>query len=207
MRVLLDDQPISPDPGSVAEAMDAVRAHTEDTDRLIIQIEADGAPVDAELLTDPPDDDAGIGELRLTTANRLDFIRVTIGDVAEALDHVVEHQSRAAALIEDGDAAAASEPLSEALTKWQAVHAVVDQAAQLLGVDPGEIEIEPVEGSTGATTGAACIEKLLEALEEVRRAMSDQDTAALADTLREDMDAVSRDWRALLDALSQRAAA
>lgn len=205
MRVLLDDEPITPEPVTVADAIEAARARAEHDDRLIIEVEADGGPIADELLNEPPSDDAGISELRLVSTDRVKFIRVTIGDAVEAVDHAVERQAVAAELIESGDVASANQPLSEALTTWQALHDVVDQAARLMGVDPGAIEVEPSEGSSGATTGSACIANLLGALEEIKRSVTERDTAGLADTLREDMDSVARDWRSLLDALSARA--
>lgn len=201
MKVMLDDTLIVPEPASVAEAIEAARAKAEETGRLIIGIETDGYPIQEGYLSSPPTDDAGIAEMKLTSANKAEFLQVTIGDAKDAIEEAVKNQKRAADWIEVGEAQKANDPLSHAWATWQAVQDVVSHASQLLGLDPHDVEL------TGASvaTGGGCVEALRETLTEVKRAMTDQDTAALADALREDFDDLATDWRILLETLAERA--
>ncbi|MEO1510938.1 MAG: hypothetical protein AAFU70_02595, partial [Planctomycetota bacterium] len=96
--------------------------------------------------------------------------------------------------------AAAGEPLSEALATWQAVRDVVVHASALAGVTPEEIEV-PTE--QGAVQAQDIIAELVGALEEIKRALTQQDWSALSDAIGYDLEDVAERWRAMLKQLAE----
>ncbi|MEL6330025.1 MAG: hypothetical protein AAFR38_10200 [Planctomycetota bacterium] len=200
MITLLDGQPISPAPDGLAAALDAARVRAESAGRIIIDVRSDGEPIDGRLLSEPPADNAGIGELAMVSADKVAFLTTTIHDAGDALDAAVQKQREAAEFVQQGELEAAGEPLSEALATWQAVRDVVVHASALAGVTPEEIEV-PTE--QGAVQAQDIIAELVGALEEIKRALTQQDWSALSDAIGYDLEDVAERWRAMLKQLAE----
>jgi len=179
---------------SLELAFELARKHTEQTHRLIIDIQADGHPIDEHLLDEPPSSCAGITELRLITTDHDSFLTETIHTAKEALVLTRVDQQRAANEIRSGEMSDAMESLNAVLEGWHAVKEVVEQAAAL-----AEIDIEAL--SFGETTGARCIENLSKALAEVRASLEKQDLSSLGDAIEYDLDEQSVAWETLLIAM------
>lgn len=192
MQVWIDDKQME-QADSIEAAFELARKHTESAGRLIIDISADGDPIDEALLDNPPSDStAGIQQLRLTTTDHRAFLTETIHSAKEALTLTREDQSQAADLLRTGELENAAESLRAVLEGWQAVRDVVGQSAALAGIDINELSFE-------GTTGAACVEKLSKTLEEILATLGRQDWSALGDALEYDLDEQAVCWDRMLD--------
>lgn len=196
MRVFINETELDSN-ASIAEALDAAREHAEQGGRLIVDIIADGATIDDTLLDNPPADDAGIRELRLTTTDPVAFLVETFASARESLVLVREDQATAAGHLRAGELEPAVEALNGVLTGWQAVGDVVSQSAELA-------EIDLAGFAFAGTTAGTSIEKLGDALFEIRTNLTHQDWSSLGDAIEYDLDDMAKQWDELLGALSQR---
>jgi len=196
MRVFIDETELDNN-DSVADALDAARDHAENTGRLIVDIHADGEAINDALLDNPPNDNAGISELRLTTTDPVAFLIETFASARESLVLVREDQATAADHLRKGELEPAVEVLNAILTGWQAVGEVVAQSAELAEIDLNAFEFD-------GTNASAVIEKLGDTLFEIRTNLTHQDWSSLGDAIEYDLDDLAKQWDGLLDALAQR---
>ncbi len=196
MRVFIDETELDNN-DSIADALDAARDHAENTGRLIVDIHADGEAINDALLDNPPNDNAGINELRLTTTDPVAFLVETFASARESLVLVREDQSTAADHLRKGELEPAVEVLNAILTGWQAVGEVVAQSAELAEIDLNTFEFD-------GTNASAVIEKLGDTLFEIRTNLTHQDWSSLGDAIEYDLDDLAKQWDGLLDALAQR---
>ena len=124
MKLWIDDTQIDAT-DNLEAAFEIARKHAEDAGRLIIDIQADGQPIDDALIDEPPTDAGGISELRLTTTDFGSFLIETISSAKEALDLTREDQIEAADQIRTGEFDPAIESLKAVLEGWHAVRDVV----------------------------------------------------------------------------------
>lgn len=195
MRVWIDNTELQAS-SSLSDALDQAREHSEHTGRLIIDIIADGQPIDDDMLENPPTDEAGISELRLTTTDPVAFLTETLQSAREAIMLVREDQGSAADHLRTGNLNPAVESLSAVLTGWQAVRDVVGQSAALADIDLSTLAFQN-------TTADACIAKLGETLSEVRDNLTRQDWSSLGDTIEYDLDEQAQRWDSMLEAMAQ----
>jgi len=203
MNVYLDDERLTVEPPTLARAIAVARDTADARGRVVIEVKGDGAPVAADLLDQPPDNDAGFGELRLVSTPPGLFVRETLLEARSVLDDGVAAQEQAAERIQSGSLEDALQPLQQALQCWSLVRDVVERSQALIGESPATIEFE---GPGGPTTGGDCISKLTDALRDVRTALEQSDWSALSDALAYDLGDLAIAWRAMLEALSDRAA-
>jgi len=195
MQVFIDDTRLDDAPDAPA-AIELARDHVQGTDRLIIEVAADGKPA-PDTLFDGSDDGAGLAELRFTTAATGAFLAESVHAAKDSLHALRERQKTAAEQIRAGEMTEALGTLGEVLEGWGALRDVVDQVAQLAGIDLASL-------ATPSGTGADHIGDLSKALIEVRDTVESKDWASLGDTLAYDLDELIDRWSALLDALIER---
>lgn len=202
MQVWIDDTQLEA-ATNLDAAFETARAHAEQHGRLIIDVLADGSPIDDALIDAPPTDStAGISELRLTTTEPRAFMTETAHNAKEALLLTREDQQRAADLLRQGEVPSAMESLKAALEGWHAVRDVVGQTALLAEIDIDALSFTPADAQQ--TTGAQTIEQLSATLEEVRSSIGSQDWSSLGDAIEYDLSEQSRAWEALLDEMIAR---
>ncbi|MBX3323238.1 MAG: hypothetical protein KF757_09640 [Phycisphaeraceae bacterium] len=203
MKIRLDDTLLEMEARSVAEALELGRGAAEKQGRLIIEVHADGSPLPAAMLDEPPDHDAGIGELRLLSTLPGPFIQTTLLDAADLLGQVRTDQAEAVRLFQSGHIEEAFGPLQRALTSWAIVRDVVDKSATLGAIDPESVRVEAADGAV--RTGPAHIDTLSDNLTEIKRALQIQDFSALAEVLEIDMNLEANQWERFLQALADQA--
>ena len=182
-------------------AFEIARKHAEESGRLIIDIQADGQPIDDALLDEPPTDAAGINELRLTTTNYSAFLIETLATAKDALESTRGDQIEAADQIRTGELEPSIESLKAVLEGWHAVRDVVGQSAALADINVDTLEITDAKGTT--TSGAQCVDALSKVLAEVRNCLGKSDWASLGDAIEYDLDDQVNTWNALLNAMIQ----
>jgi hypothetical protein len=203
MKIRLDETLLETEASTVAEALVIGRTAAEANGRLVIEVHGDGQPVPPEMLDEPPDHDAGFGELRLLSTLPGPFIQTTLLDAADLLGQVRVDQAEAVRLFQSGHIEEGFGPLQRALTSWAIVRDVVDKSASLGAVDPAGVSVTAADGT--ARTGPAHIEALSTHLLEVKRALQIQDFSALAEVLEIDMTLEATQWEQFLSALADQA--
>ena len=202
MNVYLDDEPLPVEPPTIARAIEVARDTADARGRVVIEVKGDGRAVAADLLDNPPDTDAGLRELRLVSTPPGPFVRETLLEARTVLDDAVNAQEAAADAVQSGALEDALEPLHKALQCWSLVRDVVDQSQALLGQTASSVTFDAPDGPT---TGEAAIARLSAALADVRSALERSDWSALSDALAYDLGDLSAVWRAMLEALGDRA--
>ena len=198
MQLWIDETQLKTD-DNLELAFEIARKHAEETGRLIVDIQADGQPIDDDLLDTPPSDTAGISELRLITTDFVSFLTETMHSAKEALELTRSDQISAADQIRTGELEPAVESLKAVLEGWHAVREVVEQAATLAEINVDALSITDGAGTT--TNGQQTIDALSKALAEVRNTLSKKDWASLGDAIEYDLDDQINAWNALLNAM------
>ncbi len=174
--------------------------------RVIIEVKADGLPLADDLVAAPPESAGGHSELRFTSADPRQLVRVTLMDAADALSTAQADQLAAADLINSGQTGPALEHLRSALATWQAVQDVLDRSAQLLGLNLSKLGGTAIPGLDSDEGFTPALEALTSHLSCVRTGLSDQDWSALSDTIGYDLDAQVNLWKRLLKGLADHVA-
>lgn len=201
MQVFLDDRLLEQCPDSVAGALEAGRVAAEGLGRLVIEVHADGNPLAADLLENPPDDAAGIGELRMVSTAPGPFIRTTLLDAVELLGPIRADQAEAVKLFHSGHIEEAFEPLQRALTSWSILRDLVEKSEQLGLTQPTRVLVQGEDWSTG-TSGSEYISALVDHLGEVKRTLQIQDFTALADAIEGGLASDADGWELFLKAMA-----
>ncbi|RMH14588.1 MAG: hypothetical protein D6695_00855 [Planctomycetota bacterium] len=204
MQVYLDDKLLAARPDSVADALEAGRVAAEAAGRLVIEVHADGHPIDQGMLDQPPADDAGISELRLVSTAPGPFIRTTLLDAVDLLGQIRVDQVEAVKLFHTGHIEEAFEPLQRALQSWAILRDVVDKGSTLGLIDVESVQVPSRSGQSEPGTGF--ISTLMEHLTEVKRSLEIQDFTALADVLEGGLEAEVGRWEEFLRAMADAAA-
>lgn len=201
MRAYLDDQPLTVEPATVARAINAARDAAGERGRIVVEVLADGDAIADALLDAPPESDAGIGELRMTSAQPGLFVAVTLAEAADVLKRSNADRVSAAEAIDRGDMQEAGRMLSSVLGVWALAQDVLDKSASLMGLTPGQIEIPTGDG--GSVRGQQRIDELVVVLNGVKAAVGEEDWTTISDLLHEDLAQQTDRWEAFLRATAE----
>ncbi|MEO1583533.1 MAG: hypothetical protein AAFR96_03045 [Planctomycetota bacterium] len=195
MRVLLDGKEIEASEPTVASAIEAGRAAAEGAGRAIIEVVVNGEPLQGAGLDEPSPEPIEGGEVRLTSADPSLLVRATLLDAADALDATRAQHSAIAEGLQSGETAGALQELSSTLQVWQAAQDVLTRGWLLLGRDTATLDAPQ---ASGADSIDAMVEQLAGDLQEIKRALGDQDLAAVADVVGYDLEPRAEHWVTLL---------
>ena len=134
MRVFLDNAPLETEPAgrTLADALAAVQA--EAGARLIVEVHADGEPVPADHLTDPPDTNPYCDELTCVSADRAAIVRVSLGEAADLLGTLSEKYPEIVEQIQVGKTQEGLASLSNVFVVWQSIEQTIQSATRVDGV-------------------------------------------------------------------------
>jgi hypothetical protein len=200
MRVVIDNEPLSASPASIAEALSVARLHAEARGRVVIEAVLDGEPLSDTQLSDPPKTPSKGAEIRFATAEPAELVGSTLVGVAETLVDVKTEQQAAAELLTLGKMSEAMDRLHNALRTWDAVRQAVIDGTTLMGLS---VETLHVPTSSGQVRMSAQVKRLSEALAEVKRTFGAEDWSGLADVLGYDMQEQADQWRESLAGLAE----
>jgi hypothetical protein len=195
MQVLLDGVPIDVPRPSVALAIQTAAADAVRRGRIVIEVKADGVALTGEQLSNPADEDCGIRELSMLSADPRLLVQQTVLDAADAVESVRADQASAAEMIQTGRANEALDTLQRAFITWQAARDVVARGAALLSIDLDRLALP---GVAEDVSFASATTDLLSHLTQLKDALNRQDWSALADIVAYDLDADAQTWHALL---------
>lgn len=200
MRVFLDDvviEPAPPTPTTFASALAAAKASAERSGRVIVDVQLDGQPVgDAAFLESGQTSDLRGSELRCISAEPIVLVRSTLQEVASLLPSARAAQNNVAELIHAGRLEPAMNKLAEALATWSGVHQAVSSGASLLNIDLDNVQVPAARD--GQISLASSIQSLAASLTEIKRTITAQDWAGLADSMSYDMNEQADVWERVL---------
>jgi hypothetical protein len=200
MQVLLDDQPLSMDPPTLAAAVRGAQQIARARGRIIVEASADGNLISDDLLANPSDEPVRIATLSIRSAEPRALVSFTLADAADALSHVAEDHDRVGREIQAGRTQDALGKLGDSIATWQAVCDILNKSASLLKIDLDSIDV----GDGDSTPLSARFKIMLERLASIKTALETQDFSALSDVLLYDMAPLARQWSATLGAIAGR---
>ncbi len=200
MRIVVDNESLTANPGSIAEALSTARLNAEQRGRVVIEALLDGEPLTDAQLSDPSTAPRSSGEMRFATAEPAELVGSTLLGVADTLADVKQEQQAAAELLTLGKMSEAMDRLHHALRTWEGVRQAVIDGTTLMGMS---VETTRVKTPTGERAMSDQVRALATSLGEVKRAFGAEDWSALADALGYDMQERADQWRETLIALAE----
>ncbi len=202
MRIVVDNEPLTASPGSIAEALSTARLNAEQRGRVVIEALLDGEPLTDAQLSDPSIAPRNSGEMRFATAEPAELVGSTLLGVAETLADVKQEQQAAAELLTLGKMSEAMDRLHHALRTWEGVRQAVIDGTSLMGMSVETTRVQ-MPGGGGERAMSDQVRDLASSLGEVKRAFGAEDWSALADALGYDMQERADQWRDTLIALAE----
>ncbi|MDX2116528.1 MAG: hypothetical protein SFZ24_13035 [Planctomycetota bacterium] len=193
MQVYLDGKLLSGAGQSLSAALESA-LDAAGADRLLIEAVADGVPVPAEHLDEPPASEPYAGRLEFTSADASGLARATLSDAAGALVDLKPLHELAADRVREGRIPEAMALISDVLIRWGEVRSAIELTSRTAGAagydEAGSRELSEV------------IRDLASRLTEIKRALGAQDWSSLSDVLAYDMDEQADRLRNWLDRAS-----
>ncbi len=186
MKATLDGQPLTIDRPSLAAALEAGVANARERGRIIVEVLLDGEPLHGEALGQPSDEAIDAQHVEMTSTDPTSLVRVTLFDAADAMDSAQDEHAACAEMIHRGDIRAAMGALGQLLSTWQAVREAVAQGGAAVGQP---LSSYAAEGSLDKRT-----ESLSKQLDDLKRAVGNDDLSTVADLLEDDLRAEAGLW-------------
>jgi len=192
MTVYLDDQPVPLTGDRLADVIAAATARLQPAGRMVVEVQLNGQTLAGDSLTQHAAAPlAGDADLRLYSADPHQLARQVLEQVRGELLAQQPVIERAADLLRQDKAAEAFGLVTQTNEVWLATMQAVQQAAPMLGVDLVKLEVDgrPFTAAAG---------ELLTSLRQFKQQLTDQDTAALADTLGYEWPRLIEQWDAVI---------
>ncbi len=193
MTAFLDDKPLTLDRPTLARALAAARTAAGANGRVVVEATAGGKPIDDAVLQNPPDSPFH-DDIRFISVDPGLLVRSTLLDAADALDRAKVSQRECAELIQSGDLDRSLQPLGAAIETWRAVRDAVEKSSAMMG--------ERLTGADAAAPLETLVTELAARLEDIRRALKDQDWSSLSDVLAYDLTEQVDRWQQKLRAMA-----
>lgn len=198
--MVIDNEPLTGSPRSIAEALGAARLNAERRGRVVIEALLDGVPLRDAEISDPSTSPRTGGEMRFATADPRELVSATLLGVADSLEDVKEAQRAAAELLTVGKMSEAMDHLHHSLRAWEGVRQAVIDGTTLMGMS---VETLRVATPGGERAMAEQVKSLAGCLGEVKRAFGAEDWSGLADMLGYDLQEQAESWRITLAGLAE----
>ncbi|UYV12099.1 MAG: hypothetical protein NCW75_12445 [Phycisphaera sp.] len=186
MKATLDGQSLTIDRPSLAAALEAGATSAREQGRIIVEVFLDGQPVQGEALGEPSDDALNAEHVEMTSTDPTSLVRVTLFDAADAMDSSQEEHAACAEMIHRGDIAAAMGSLGQLLSTWQAVREAIAQGGAAIG--------QPLSDYAGQGKLDERTEALSKQLDDLKRAVGNDDLSTVADLLEDDLRSEAGLW-------------
>ncbi|OAB60552.1 hypothetical protein AY599_25175 [Leptolyngbya valderiana BDU 20041] len=186
MKAILDGQDLAIDRPTLAAALEAGAAAARDQGRIVIEVMVDGQPVEGEQLGEPSDEPLEAQVLEMTSTDPASLVRVTLFDAADAMESAKDEHAACAEMIHRGEMSEAMGALAQLLSTWQAVRQAVVQGGAAVG--------RPLSGYAAEGALEERTEALARQLDDLKRAVGNDDLVTVADLLEEDLRAEAGLW-------------
>lgn len=195
MTVYLDDQPVALAGDNLADLLASATAQLQPAGRMVVEVQLNGQTLTGDSLTQQATAPlTGDADLRLYSAEPGKLARSVLEEVRAELLAQQTVIERAADLLQQDKPAEAFTLVNAVNEVWLATMRAVEQASPMLGVDLMTLQVagEPF---------TKCTKDLLTSLQQFRQQLTDQDTAALADSLGYEWPRLIEQWDAVLGTL------
>jgi len=186
MKATLDGHPLSIDRPSLAAALHAGVTSAREQGRIIVEVFLDGQPVQGDALGEPSDETLDAQLVEMTSTDPTSLVRITLFDAADAMDSSQDEHAACAEMIHRGDIGAAMGALGELLSTWQAVREAIAHGGAAIG--------QPLSEFASGGTLDERTEALSKQLDDLKRAVGDDDLSTVADLLEDDLRAEAGLW-------------
>ncbi|MGP1345445.1 MAG: hypothetical protein ACTS3F_02085 [Phycisphaerales bacterium] len=191
MRIVIDGcaspKQLNAESATLVAALAAAREFAGE--RMIVEVLADGLPVPAADLENPPEDAPYADEISFLTADRAQLMREALDEVDSALLAIGSQQEAVAAKLQTGHTADAMQDLSVVLRTWDGVQQMAATLAHT------EIVAGSLEEEAAAVELSEVSAALLKTLHLVRESVLGEDWSTLADILSFDLSDLAARWR------------
>ncbi|MGN6370383.1 MAG: hypothetical protein ACTHN5_19180 [Phycisphaerae bacterium] len=194
MTMLIDNVPSAhtlPDNHTLAQAIAWAQSQLPEG-KIITKIELDGLPLEGESLANARPHPVGGRKLSLGTADRKELSLSMLGRLYAMVEWLTPQHKEVAALLEQGNQAAAFEKLARVFSMWQQVQAAYAGLAKLNNITLGQLSVREL-------TGEAVLNEFCHQLGEMQSALRNRDLVLLADILQYEMDGAAANWVSLLE--------
>lgn len=186
MKATLDGQSLTIDRPSLAAALEAGATSAREQGRIIVEVFLDGQPVQGQALGEPSDEALDAGHIEMTSTDPTSLVRVTLFDAADAMESAKDEHAACAEMIHRGDIGAAMGSLGQLLSTWQAVREAIAHGGAAIG--------QPLSDYAGEGKLDERTEALSKQLDDLKRAVGDDDLSTVADLLEDDLRAEAGLW-------------
>lgn len=186
MKATLDGQSLTIDRPSLAAALEAGATSAREQGRIIVEVFLDGQPVQGQALGEPSDEALDAGHIEMTSTDPTSLVRVTLFDAADAMESAKDEHAACAEMIHRGDIGAAMGSLGQLLSTWQAVREAIAHGGAAIG--------QPLSDYAGEGKLDERTEALSQQLDDLKRAVGDDDLSTVADLLEDDLRAEAGLW-------------
>ncbi|MCK4660011.1 MAG: hypothetical protein KAV82_10865 [Phycisphaerae bacterium] len=204
MRVYLDEKgfetALSP-ANTVWELLEEVRGSLCGTNRLVMEIHADGRDITASDYTQVLEKAVDSFErYDFTTGEPRQVVCDALTDCMSLLDASDAKRSETIDLFTKGEGDKGAEMLGECCRAWQKVHEGIRDAMGLLKLGPADITIE---GEAFAET----LNNVRDQFGQIREALQARDFVLISDVLQYEFDPIIDNWRTTIEMLIEHARA
>ena len=206
VRVFLDGELQNNTQPGLGDALRDAASRAEAAGRMIVEVVADGKPLEDAALAHPDRYQHPILELRLTSIEPKELVRSTLLGAEDALEQAKADQYTAAEMIQSGQLDEARDPLASMLETWQAVREVVTRGSQVLRVDLDRVDLAKASGGRLGGRVADRSNELFATLDELKSALAREDWSAVGDSLAYDFDELVNSWQVMLRSLADHVA-
>jgi hypothetical protein len=194
MTILIDNAPFAhnlPDNHTLAQAIAWAQAQLPEG-KIITKIELDAITLEGDALNTARPQPVGGRKLSLGTSDRKELSLSTLGRLYAMVEWLTPQHKEVAALLEQGNQAAAFEKLGRVFSMWQQVQAAFAGLAKLNEIVLSQLPVREL-------TGEAVLNEFCRQLGEMQAALQNRDLVLLADILQYEMDGASANWVSLLE--------
>lgn len=186
MKATLDGQSLTIDRPSLAAALEAGVTSAREQGRIIVEVFLDGKPLQGDALGEPSDEEIKAEHIEMTSTDPSSLVRVTLFDAADAMDSAQDEHAACAEMIHRGDIGAAMGLLGQLLSTWQAVREAITQGGAAIG--------QPLSDFAGDGKLDERTEALSKQLDDLKRAVGNDDLSTVADLLEDDLRSEAGLW-------------
>ncbi len=202
MEIFVDGDPVEldvSDQASLGEALESIQSDRCAPGHLVVGLKCDEREIASNTMSDALQTPASsFGRLEVFTSTRSELVREAMRQAMNALNDVDAECAKVADLLSQGRAVEGIETLGECLGVWRQIHDAVSKSIQMLKINVETCEID-------GESLSAIFPRPIEALTQIKEALTTQDYVLLADILQYELSGITQQWRSLAEYLVQQA--
>ncbi|MCC5829714.1 MAG: hypothetical protein JJU36_09745 [Phycisphaeraceae bacterium] len=196
MQVHLDEVRVELSGTTLAELLRSAKKRLSAAHRVVVEVKLDGLTLTAEEI-EAASGKRVAGELKLFSADPRQLGAAALEQARQRLPEAAGHQEQAAEMLQKDEPSAALKKLAEALEIWMQTRQAISDSTELLGLGPGEFQIE-------GQSLAVHIDELFQSLKGLKGMITAGDHSGLADSLAYEWPEITEKWQTILLKLAEK---